>query len=204
MTREISLAGSQTMQSQALFTLEFDRLKELLLQQARTPLGAAMAESLTISVSEAEIVHELRLTSEGAVYLREGATALDVNDLPDPRPALGKLNVADVNLEPFEILNLLRLISVAMGLRAHPRNHRNDPQFALALSTIARPHFAKRRDRGFRQPGAARSPVPDFKAALANPAFTRKHSKARRRGACVAGRIRHYPQRTIRHSYSQR
>jgi DNA mismatch repair protein MutS2 len=105
------------MDSQALFTLEFDRLKELLLQQARTPLGAAMAEALTISVSEAEIVRELRLAGEGAVYLREGATALDVNDLPDPRPALGKLNVADVNLEPFEILNLLRLISVAMGLR---------------------------------------------------------------------------------------
>ncbi|HEV2663653.1 MAG TPA: endonuclease MutS2 [Blastocatellia bacterium] len=105
------------MHSQALFTLEFDRLKELLLQQARTPLGAALAEALTISVSEAEIVRELRLASEGVVYLREGATALDVNDLPDPRPALGKLNVADVNLEPFEILNLLRLISVAMGLR---------------------------------------------------------------------------------------
>src|SRR5262244_1297866 len=105
------------MHSQALITLEFDRLKELLLQQARTPLGAAMAEALTISVSEAEIVRELRLAGEGAVYLREGATALDVNDLPDPRPALGKLNVADVNLEPFEILNCLRLISVAMGLR---------------------------------------------------------------------------------------
>jgi DNA mismatch repair protein MutS2 len=105
------------MHSQALFTLEFDRLKELLLQKARTPLGAALAEALTISVSEAEIVRELRLAGEGSVYLREGATALDVNDLPDPRPALGKLNVADVNLEPFEILNLLRLISVAMGLR---------------------------------------------------------------------------------------
>lgn len=105
------------MHSQALFTLEFDRLKELLLQQTRAPLGAALAEALTISISEAEIVRELRLASEGAVYLREGATALDVNDLPDPRPALGKLNVADVNLEPFEILNLLRLISVAMGLR---------------------------------------------------------------------------------------
>jgi len=103
------------MHSQALVTLEFDKLKELLLQQTRTPLGAGVAEALTISVIKAEIVRELRLASEGVVYLREG-TALDVNDLPDPRPALGKLSVADVNLEPFEILNLLRLISVAMGL----------------------------------------------------------------------------------------
>ncbi|MFN7623151.1 MAG: endonuclease MutS2, partial [Acidobacteriota bacterium] len=31
--------------------------------------------------------------------------------------ALAKLNVADINLEPFEILNLLRTISVATGLR---------------------------------------------------------------------------------------
>src|SRR5215471_12803703 len=105
------------MQSQASLTLEFDKLKELLLRQARTPLGATMAESLAVSVSEGEIVRELRLVSEGAHYLREGSTALDVNDLPDPRPSLGKLNVADINLEPFEILNLLRLISVAMGLR---------------------------------------------------------------------------------------
>ncbi len=104
------------MHSQSLFTLEFDRLKDLLLRQTRTPLGAGVAEALSISVVEEEIVRELRLASEGVVYLREG-TALDVNDLPDPRPALGKLNVADVNLEPFEILNLLRLISVAMGLR---------------------------------------------------------------------------------------
>src|SRR5215813_6678663 len=112
------------MHSQPLFTLEFDRLKELLLQKARTPLGAALAEALTVSVSEAEIVRELRLAGEGVLYLREGATALDVNDLPDPRPALGKLNVADVNLEPFEILNLLRLISVAMGLRETFHNER--------------------------------------------------------------------------------
>src|SRR5215831_4036350 len=105
------------MQSQASLTLEFDKLKELLLRQARTPLGATMAESLAVSVSEGEIVRELRLVSEGAQYLREGSTALDVNDLPDPRQSLGKLNVADINLEPFEILNLLRLISVAMGLR---------------------------------------------------------------------------------------
>ena len=104
------------MHIQVLNTLEFDRLKALLLEQVRTPPGAAVAEELKISDSEEEVARELRRTSEGVAYLREG-TALDLNDLPDPRPALGKLNVADVNLEPFEILNLLRLVSVAMGLR---------------------------------------------------------------------------------------
>ena len=133
------------------------------------------------------------------MYICEAPTALDVNDLPDPRPALGKLNVADVNLEPFEILNLLRLISVAMGLRETFHNERD--KFPLireitetipnlrALSTAARPHLAGWRDRGFRQPGAARGPLPDFKTPLANPAFARKYSEARRRGACAARRI---------------
>ncbi|MBO0720378.1 MAG: endonuclease MutS2, partial [Blastocatellia bacterium] len=104
------------MQRQAIYTLEFDRLKEALAQRVRTPLGESLVEELKVSDREEEILLELRRTSEGVVYLREG-TVLDIHDLPDPRPALGKLNVADINLEPFEILDLLRLISVAMGLR---------------------------------------------------------------------------------------
>jgi DNA mismatch repair protein MutS2 len=104
------------MQRQSINTLEFDKLKEVLAQKVRTPLGESLVEELQISDQGDEILRELRRTSEGVLYLREG-TALDIHDLPDPRPALGKLNVADINLEPFEILNLLRLISVAMGLR---------------------------------------------------------------------------------------
>jgi len=104
------------MHNQAITTLEFDRLKETLLQQIRTPLGASLAEELRISTNLEEIRHELRLTGEGVLYLRDG-TALDIHDLPDPRQPLGKLGIADVNLEPIEILDLLRLISVASGLR---------------------------------------------------------------------------------------
>ena len=104
------------MQGQVINTLEFDKLKRVLLEQARTPLGALLIEELEISEQQDLILLELRRVTEGVIYLREG-TALDIHDLPDPRPALGKLNVADINLEPFEILNLLRLISVSMGLR---------------------------------------------------------------------------------------
>ncbi|MFN0087265.1 MAG: endonuclease MutS2 [Blastocatellia bacterium] len=104
------------MQSHAINTLEFDKLKRELLALVRTPLGESLVEALGVSVDPAEIVRELRLTGEGVTYLREG-TALDINDLPDPRPAMGKLGIADVNLEPMEILDLLRLISIAMGLR---------------------------------------------------------------------------------------
>jgi dsDNA-specific endonuclease/ATPase MutS2 len=105
-----------TMQRQAFDTLEFEQLKAVLLQRIRTPLGVTLAAALPVSTDPAEIVRELRRTSEGVTYLREG-TALDLNDMPDPRPALGKLSIADVNLEPLEILNVFRLISVALGLR---------------------------------------------------------------------------------------
>ncbi len=107
---------NQRMRHQAFDTLEFDKLKEMLWQQVRTPLGATRVEEVTTSDRLEEITRQLRQTAEGVEYLREG-TALDFNELPDPRPALAKLKVADISLEPQEILNLLRLISVATGLR---------------------------------------------------------------------------------------
>jgi DNA mismatch repair protein MutS2 len=64
----------------------------------------------------ASIVQRLRETSEGVAYLQQG-TALDLHDLPDPEPSLAKLRIVDIALDPLEILNLLRLISIASGLR---------------------------------------------------------------------------------------
>src|SRR5262245_9407734 len=104
------------MQSRTIITLEFDKLRNELMQLVRTPLGELLVEELSISQNKEEIVRELRRTSEGVAYLRQG-TVLDIHDLPDPRPATGKLGIANVNLEPLEILNLLRLISIAMGFR---------------------------------------------------------------------------------------
>src|SRR5438067_2122706 len=104
------------MRRQAFDTLEFEKLKGMLLREVRTPLGAARVAELTTSDHLAEINRELRRAAEGVNYLREGA-AFDFSDLPDPGPALAKLTVADINLEPHEILNLLRLISIALGLR---------------------------------------------------------------------------------------
>src|SRR5438128_174309 len=98
------------MRRQAFDTLEFDKLKGMLLREIRTPLGVARVEELTPSDDPAEISRALRRTAEGVSYLRAGA-AFDFSDLPDPHPALAKLTVADLNLEPQEILNLLRLIS---------------------------------------------------------------------------------------------
>ncbi len=104
------------MLSQALATLEYDHLKETLAKLIRTPLGDVRLAELTPATSLEIIIKALRQTAEGVEYLREG-TVLDFSDMGDPRPALGKLSVIDINLEPYEILTVLRLISVATGLR---------------------------------------------------------------------------------------
>ncbi len=96
--------------------LEFDKLKSLLLAHVRTSLGAALATRLAPLTVADEIVRELRKTGEGVAFLAEG-TGLEIHELPDPTAALGRLTIAEVNLEPVEVLNLLRLISVATGLR---------------------------------------------------------------------------------------
>jgi DNA mismatch repair protein MutS2 len=101
---------------QALETLEYDQLKETLANLVRTPLGTTRLNELAPATSLDILTQALRQTAEGVEYLREG-TALDFSDLGDPRPALGKLSVVNINLEPQEILILLRLISVATGLR---------------------------------------------------------------------------------------
>ncbi len=101
---------------QAYEILEFDKLQSLLLNQARTSLGQALVSDLRPLEDAAAIDRELRKTSEAVTLLNEG-TALDIHELPDPTAALARLQIADVNLEPLEVLNILRLISVSMGLR---------------------------------------------------------------------------------------
>ena len=101
---------------QSFEILEFDRLRKILESYARTPAGAELADSLTPATTSETVTRKLKETSEAVRFLGE-SNALDINDLPDPRPALKKLAIQDVNLDPFEVLNLLRLISVATGLR---------------------------------------------------------------------------------------
>ncbi len=104
------------MLQKALDTLEYDKLKGTLANLIRTPLGELRVGELSPADSMVAVKTALRQTAEGVEYLREG-TALDFSDLNDPRPAISKLFIADINLEPYEILTILRLISVGMGLR---------------------------------------------------------------------------------------
>lgn len=104
------------MRRQTLETLEYDKLKDSLARYVRTPLGLLCVEELQPTTELDGITRALSETAEGVDYLSAG-TALDFSDLTAPRPALNKLSVADINLEPGEILIILRLISVSTGLR---------------------------------------------------------------------------------------
>ena len=122
----------------SIATLEFDQLRGLLLERVRTPLGAALVADLTMLESRELVGLELRRTSEGVACLRQG-TALDLSDLPDPRPPLARLGIADVNLEPLEILDLLRTISVGTSLRDtfHGGGHSGGENFPLLREITA-------------------------------------------------------------------
>ncbi len=78
----------------------------------------------------------LKETSEAVTFLA-ASTALDIHDFPDPRPALQKLAIEDINCEAGEVLNLLRLISVASGLRETFRDESDTfPLLAKLTSTV--------------------------------------------------------------------
>ncbi len=116
--------------------LEFDRLRGILAAHARTVLGVELARELLPETDSGSIERNLRETTEAVNYLR-GSSALDINDFPDPRPALRKLGIEDINLEAVEVLNLLRLISVASGLRETFRDEAADfPLLAELTSTV--------------------------------------------------------------------
>ena len=87
------------MHRQASDTLEFNKLKAQLLAEVRTPLGASVVSDLSASSDLDAVVEALRSTSEGVAYFQDGSS-IDLSDLRDPRPALAKLSIADINLDP--------------------------------------------------------------------------------------------------------
>ena len=196
------------MHRQAFDTLEFEKLRARLLSAARTPLGAALVAELTAGDRLEQIALELRRTGEGVAYLREG-TGFDFSDLPDPRPALAKLGVADINLEPQEILDLLRLISVALGLRE--TFHDEAERFPLVREVTERvPNLRAlyQRLRGrilptgevddFASPELREVRFQILPAPRPDSALARGRPQAGRRVARAAGGFHHHPQRPVR------
>src|SRR5436853_6394051 len=126
------------MNDRTLQTLEVGDLVRLLARHVQTPLGRERALALTPSTTASELNLWLDLTTQCALYLASGA-GFGLSGVEDPAPALSQLQIEGARLEPREILELQRLISIAIDLReqfsADEPRHRY-PQLYLITSRI--------------------------------------------------------------------
>ncbi len=109
------------MDQRTFATLELQSLLDLLAGHVQTPLGRRLAEALRPSVARAEIELAQDFTTECARYLSAGER-FGLAGVEDPEAPLAKLQIEGTTLEPLQILQLERLISVGMGLREQFRD----------------------------------------------------------------------------------
>jgi DNA mismatch repair protein MutS2 len=105
------------MDDRTLKTLEFDALLSLLARHVQSPLGRKRVGALLPSTDPAHINRELDRTTECADYVTTGG-AFGLGELDNPEASLGELQVIGTSIEPRQILELQRLTSVAMDVRA--------------------------------------------------------------------------------------
>ena len=105
------------MDDRTLKTLEFEALVSLLARHVQSPLGRKRVLALLPSTDDAHINRELDRTTECADYVTTGG-AFGLGELDDPEDSLGELQVIGTSIEPRQILELQRLTSVAMDVRA--------------------------------------------------------------------------------------
>jgi DNA mismatch repair protein MutS2 len=111
--RQSAESGSASQQAQA--TLEFDSLVNLLVGYTQTALGAERVRGLSPSIDLQEIQIQQQRVTECVTYLKR--TALPLSGLPDPTESLEILAVQDTNLDPLQILDLVRLINAGLDVR---------------------------------------------------------------------------------------
>jgi DNA mismatch repair protein MutS2 len=100
--------------------LEFDSLLDWIAGLTRTALGAARIRTLVPRSDPAAVADELAHVEEVARYVdREGA--LVPGALPDPRPALASLGIAELGLTPEPLRDLAVFGLAAAELGAHLR-----------------------------------------------------------------------------------
>ncbi len=97
------------MQAAALRALEFDRIREALAREARTPLGRARALALEPSPDAAEVGRRLALTSEALAFVRDDGS-LAVSAPEDLEAILRRLDVGEEPLEPLSLLGLAQFV----------------------------------------------------------------------------------------------
>src|SRR5215472_11781599 len=102
--------------SKSLAVLEFDLLKELVTRFAGSPMGAECVRRLTPYTERDALIAELDKVAEATAYI-EANGAIDFSPLQDPAAILAKVRIANLVLEPLEILALLRIIDLSVRVR---------------------------------------------------------------------------------------
>jgi len=104
-------------------TLELPSLVDLLARHVSSPLGRKKALALLPSTNLEGINEDLDRTTECANFLSTGG-GFGIAEITDPEPALHQLSIEGTSLEPKQVLELQRVISVGEDLR----NLFNDPE----------------------------------------------------------------------------
>jgi DNA mismatch repair protein MutS2 len=114
--------------------LEFDRLRELLRQQAGSAAGRVRLEALE-PLTEPEAVREALARTGEARRLLETLGAQPYHDLPDPAATLAGARVRGSHLEPRALLDLASFIDGGLEIvRAVARSDEKAPRLARLAS----------------------------------------------------------------------
>jgi DNA mismatch repair protein MutS2 len=117
--------------------LEFDRIRELLLQGAGSAAGKVRLGGLRPLTEPAAVREALVRTTEGRRLL-EGAGRQPYHDLPDPGPALAGARVGGAQLEPRQLLDLASFIQGGVEIvQAVRRADEDSPRLARLASEVS-------------------------------------------------------------------
>ena len=102
---------------QVLEALEFPRVLERLAAEAATPIGAALALAVRPGSDAESVRRDIALTSETVRHLETRGT-LPFGTIPDPRPALARLDIEGSVLAPPEVLDLIVLLKAGRAVKS--------------------------------------------------------------------------------------
>jgi DNA mismatch repair protein MutS2 len=100
----------------SLAALDFGTLKQMVSRFAQSPMGRRTVDNLVPLSSKPLITRELGMTTE-CLHLLESGHSAEFQDLGDYLATFEKLAVAELALEPQEILNIERLLECTEATR---------------------------------------------------------------------------------------
>ncbi len=104
--------------SYSLDTLEFEKLLELVADNAQTPMGIERFADLRPKISKHELDADLAAISETILLNEEKQVTWSFSGLGDPSDAVAILRIKNATLEPSLLLELARVCSQALFARS--------------------------------------------------------------------------------------